>query len=531
MFEPIELYDATLRDGMGGGGMSLTAQEKLRVVHALDALGVHLIEAGFPASNPKERELFALLAEETFEVSEIVAFGMTRRRGVKAEKDEGLRVLAGCFAPVCTLVGKSSVLHVEKVVRVSREENLAMIADSVGFLVGEGKRVIFDAEHFFDGYELKPKYALETLQAAMAAGAERIVLCDTNGGSLPNQVRMIVSHTRRSLADISMGIHVHDDSGCGVANTLVAVEAGATQVQGTINGVGERTGNANLVTIVADLQLKMGYEILPPERLARLSETAHLLDELLNRPPNPAQPYVGKHAFAHKAGLHAAGVKADAATFEHVEPELVGNSRDLLVSELSGRGTVKEKAGELGIKLDAKAAGRTVQRLKELEHAGFQFEAADGSFELLLRREAGVHEPLLRLDSWRVTVEKSEDGRVETEATIKIFAPPGPEEKRYVSTAEGNGPVNALDKALREAIGELYPHLHDIELVNFKVRILDEAKGTDAVTRVLIDASDGERVWGAIGVSENIIAASWDALVDSLEVGVQVREPAPPAKK
>jgi 2-isopropylmalate synthase len=526
MFEHIELYDATLRDGMGGGGMSLTAEEKLRVVHALDALGVHLIEAGFPASNPKEQELFSLLAEESLEVSEIVAFGMTRRRGIKPDKDEGLRVLAGCFAPVCTLVGKSSTLHVEKVVRVSREENLAMIADSVAFLVEQGKRVLFDAEHFFDGYLLDPKYATETLHAAMAAGAERIVLCDTNGGSLPSQVHQIVCHVRRSLADISLGIHVHDDSGCAVANTLVAVQAGATQVQGTINGIGERTGNANLVTILADLQLKLGHEILAPERLARLTETAHLIDELLNRTPDPAQPYVGKHAFAHKAGLHAAGVRADSATFEHVDPKRVGNASELLVSELSGRGTVLEKAEELGVELDSDQATRIVERVKELEHGGFQFEAADGSFELLLRREAGTHEPLLRLDSWRVTVEKRKDGRVQTEATIKIFAPPGSKEKRYVSTAEGNGPVNALDKALRSAIGELYPHLRDIELVNFKVRILDEAKGTDAVTRVLIDASDGERVWGAIGVSENIIAASWDALVDSLEVGVQVREPA-----
>ncbi|HEX5309661.1 MAG TPA: citramalate synthase [Solirubrobacteraceae bacterium] len=527
LMSEIELYDATLRDGMGGGGMSLTAQEKLRVVHALDALGVHLIEAGFPASNPKERELFGLLEQEQLEASEIVAFGMTRRRGIEADEDEGLRVLADCFAPVCTLVGKSSTLHVEKVVRVSREENLAMIAESIGFLVREGKRVIFDAEHFFDGYQLDPKYSIETLHAAMAAGAERIVLCDTNGGSLPNQVRMIVSHARRSLADISIGIHVHDDSGCGVANTLVAVEAGATQVQGTINGIGERTGNANLVTIVADLQLKMGFEILPAERLARLTETAHLLDELLNRTPDPAQPYVGKHAFAHKAGLHAAGVRADSATFEHVEPKLVGNASELLVSELSGRGTVIEKAEEVGVELDGKQAENMVERVKQLEHEGFQFEAADGSFELLLRREAGTHEPLLRLDSWRVTVEKRKDGRVETEATIKIFAPPGSQEKRYVSTAEGNGPVNALDKALRSAIGELYPHLREIELVNFKVRILDEAKGTDAITRVLIDASDGERVWGAIGVSENIIAASWDALVDSLEVGVQAPGRAP----
>jgi 2-isopropylmalate synthase len=525
----IQLYDATLRDGMGGGGMSLTAQEKLRVVHALDALGVHLIEAGFPASNPKERELFGLLADESLQVAEIVAFGMTRRRGVKAEEDEGLRVLADCFAPVCTLVGKSSTLHVDKVVRVSREENLAMIAESVDFLVQQGKRVIFDAEHFFDGYELDPKYAIETLQAALAGGAERVVLCDTNGGSLPSQIGTIVSHVRRSLAEVTMGIHVHDDSGCGVANTLMAVEAGATQVQGTVNGIGERTGNANLITIIADLQLKMGYELLEPERLARLSETAHLLDELLNRTPDPAQPYVGKHAFAHKAGLHAAGVSADAATFEHVDPELVGNSRDLIVSELSGRATVAEKAAELGVELDKEASERALERLKQLEHEGFQFEAADGSFELLLRREAGLHEPLLRLDSWRVTVEKRRDGHVETEATIKVFAPPGPEEKRYVATAEGNGPVNALDRALRTAIGELYPHLHDVELVNFKVRILDEAKGTDAVTRVLIDASDGERVWGAIGVSENIIAASWDALVDSLEVGVQNREPTLPA--
>jgi len=527
MRQPIELYDATLRDGMGGGGMSLTAEEKLRVVHALDDLGVHLIEAGFPASNPKERELFSLLAEESLQVSDIVAFGMTRRRGAKAEKDAGLRALAGCFAPVCTLVGKSSTLHVEKVLRVSREENLAMISDSVEFLVGQGKRVIFDAEHYFDGYDRDPKYALHTLMAAVGAGAERVVLCDTNGGCLPNRTRMIVNHTRRSLADLVMGVHAHDDSGCGVANTLVAVESGVTQVQGTINGIGERTGNANLVTIIANLQLKMGYEPIAPERMARLTETARLLDELLNRPPDLSQPYVGKHAFAHKAGLHAAGVSADAATFEHVDPERVGNSRDLIVSELAGRATVAEKAAELGLELDKQGAERALERLKQLEHEGFQFEAADGSFELLLRREAGAHEPLLRLDCWKVTVEKRAKGGVKTEATIKVFAPPGPKEKRYVSTAQGNGPVNALDKALREAIGELYPHLREIELVNFKVRILDEAKGTDAVTRVLIDASDGERVWGAIGVSENIIAASWDALVDSLEVGVQEQRPAP----
>ncbi len=520
---PLELYDATLRDGMGGGGMSLTAEEKLRVVHALDALGVHLIEAGFPSSNPKELELFDLLASEALSVSEIVAFGMTRRRDTPADADEGLRVLAESFVPACTLVGKSSPLHVEKVVRVSPEENIAMIGESISFLVGQGKRVLFDAEHFFDGYSLDPSYALDTVRAAAAAGAERVVLCDTNGGSLHEQVWTAVKAVRTELPDVALGIHTHDDAGCAVANTLVAVRAGATQVQGTINGIGERTGNANLITIAADLQLKMGLDVLPPERLARLTETAHLVDELLNRTPDPSQPYVGKHAFAHKAGLHAAGVRADAATFEHIDPESVGNVRDVLVSELSGRGTVIEKAAEAGIELDDNAAARTVERVKRLEHGGFQFEAADGSFELLMRREAGIYEPLFRLESWRVIVEKRADGHVETEATIKIWAPPGPEERRYVSTAEGNGPVNALDNALRAAIGELHPHLHDIQLVNFKVRILDEAKGTGAVTRVLIDAADGERVWGSIGVSENVIAASWDALVDSLEVGVQPR--------
>jgi 2-isopropylmalate synthase len=537
----IQLYDATLRDGMGGGGLTLTAQEKLRVVHALDELGVQLIEAGFPASNPKERELFELLSRERLSSAEIVAFGMTRRRDVAAADDDGLRVLADCFAPVCTLVGKASVLHVEKVVRVSREENLQMIDSSVSFLVGRGKRVLLDAEHFFDGFQLDPGYALDCLRAALDAGAERLVLCDTNGGSLPPQIRTALAVVREALPGAALGIHCHDDSGCAVANTLTAVESGATQVQGTVNGIGERTGNANLITIIADLQLKMGAQLLPPERLARLTETAHFVDELLNRAPNPAQPYVGKHAFAHKAGLHAAGVRADSQTFEHVDPALVGNARDVLVSELSGKGTVIEKAaaanldlapapgaGGAGSEAGAGGAGadhatpdavaeRVAQRVKELEHEGFQFEAADGSFELLMRKEAGRYEPLFRLESWRVLVEKRADGKVATEATIKVWL--GGE--RYVRTAEGNGPVHALDAALRDAIGELHPHLRDIELVNFKVRILDETKGTGAVTRVLIDASDGHDVWGTIGVSENVIAASWDALVDSLEYGMQ----------
>ncbi|HEV3282575.1 MAG TPA: citramalate synthase [Solirubrobacteraceae bacterium] len=520
----IQLYDATLRDGMGGGGLTLTAEEKLRVVHALDELGVHMIEAGFPASNPKEQELFGLLAGEELGVAQIVAFGMTRRRDRAAEDDEGLRILAESFAPVCTLVGKASILHVEKVVRVSREENLSMIADSVAFLVGAGKRVLFDAEHFFDGLSLDAGYALDCLRAAAQAGAERVVLCDTNGGSLPREIRTAFAVVGEGLPGVALGIHTHDDSGCAVANTLTAVESGATQVQGTVNGIGERTGNANLMTIIADLQLKLGHQVLARERLARLTDTAHFVDELLNRSPDPSQPYVGKNAFAHKAGMHAAGVSADSRTFEHVDPAVVGNDRDVLISELSGRASVVEKARQAGLDADEQFAQRVLERVKDKEHEGFQFEAADGSFELLMRREAGEYEPLFRLESWRVMVEKRADGKVETEATIKIWL--GGE--RYVRTAEGNGPVNALDKALREAIGEIHPHLRDIDLVNFKVRILDETKGTGAVTRVLIDASDGHDVWGSIGVSENLIAASWDALVDSLEYGMQRgRRPSP----
>ncbi len=517
MNSTIQLYDATLRDGMGGGGMSLTAQEKLRVVERLDALGVDMIEAGFPSSNPKEAELFELLAGAPLEHAEIVAFGMTRRRDSAAQDDDGLKVLAASIAPIVTLVGKSSMLHVEKVVRVSADENLAMISESIAFLVGEGKRVLFDAEHFFDGWRADPGYAIETLRAAAEGGTERLVLCDTNGGSLPAQITAAVSAVREALPELAVGIHTHDDGGCAVANSLVAIEAGATQVQGTINGIGERTGNANLVTIIADLELKMGIEVLPEGRLARLTETAHFVDELLNRAPNPAQPYVGKNAFSHKAGMHAAGVSADSSTFEHIAPESVGNRSDVIVSELAGRATIADKGKTAGLELDDATSARIVERVKELEHLGYQFEAADGSFELLMRRESGQYEPLFRLESWRVTVEQQANGEVLSEATISILLG----EERYERTATGNGPVNALDSALRSAVTEVHPDVGKVELVNYKVRILDESHGTDAVTRVLIDATDGETVWGTIGVGENVIAASWQALVDSLEYGQQ----------
>ena len=513
----IELYDATLRDGMGGGGLSLTAEEKVRLVHRLDDLGVDLIEAGFPASNPKEAELFALLEHEPLVNATVAAFGMTRRRGIEATEDVGLNVLADCFAAVCTLVGKTWALHVDKVVRVSREENLAMIAESVAFLVAAGKRVIFDAEHAFDGYRADREYALACLRAAADAGAERLALCDTNGPSLPSQIALAVADIARELPDVALGIHCHNDGGCAVANSLMAVEAGATQVQGTINGIGERTGNANLITIIANLQLKLGHRVVSDEQLRHLSETAHFADELLNRQPDASQPYVGKNAFAHKAGLHAAGIRADATTFEHIDPELVGNTRELLISELSGKGTVSDKAERAGLELDGEATARVLERMKALEHDGYQFEAADGSFELLLRKESGEYKPLFTLESWRVIVEQRSDGRVETEATIKIWVG----DERTVRTAEGNGPVNALDAALRAAIVETHPHLGDVWLSNFKVRILDETKGSGATIRVLIEATDGAQTWGSIGVSENLIGASWAALVDSLEYAEQ----------
>jgi 2-isopropylmalate synthase len=513
----VELYDATLRDGMQGEGMSLTAQERVRVAHALDDLGIDLIEAGFPASNPKELELFGLLEREDFHTAEIVAFGMTRRRGVAAHEDEGLRTLAACSAPVCTLVGKTWGLHLEKVVRVSREENLAMIAESVAVLAAQGKRVIYDAEHFFDGFRDDPAYALACLRAAVKAGAERVVPCDTNGSSLPAHVAEAIGAAVAALGPERVGVHCHNDLELGVANTLAAVQAGATQVQGTMNGIGERTGNANLVSIIGALQLGMGLEVLPPERLQRLTQTAHYVDEVLNRAPDARQPFVGRNAFAHKGGLHIAGVRAEPRTFEIADPAVVGNRRELLVSELAGRSTVAEKAAAAGVPLDDAAATRVVDRVKELEYRGYQFEAADASFELLLRKEAGEYEPLFRLESWRTIVEQRADGRVACEATIKIWV--GGE--RHVRTAEGNGPVNALDVALRAVITEIHPHLADIELVNYKVRILDEHHGTGATTRVLLDASDGRTSWGTIGVAENVIAASWQALVESLEYAEQ----------
>ncbi len=516
--EQVKLYDTTLRDGMGGRGMSLSVGEKLKVVRALDGLGVQTIEAGFPSSNPKEMELFEQLAGLELEQATIAAFGMTRRRDRSAADDEALAVLVGSFAPVVCLVGKSWGLHLEKVIKVSAEENLAMIADSIGFCRERGKRAVFDAEHFFDGYRDDAAYALACVRAAADAGAENVTLCDTNGGSLPGFVAEATAAVVEALGGgTEVGIHTHDDAGCAVANSLAAVEAGARLVQGTVNGYGERCGNANLATILPALQLKLGFDVVAPERLEKLTSTSLYLDELCNMTPDPDQPYVGRNAFAHKAGMHAAGVEADASTFEHLDPAEVGNQRQILASELSGKATIRSQAEGAGLELDEAAATQAVEQLKQREHEGYHYEAAPASFELLLRREAGSYQPLFELESFKVLVEKRADGAVETEATIKVKV----DGKRYVRVAEGNGPVNALDSALRGAIADRYPHLAEIELTNYKVRILDESHGTGAVTRVLLDSADGEREWGTIGVSENIIEASWEALVDSLEYAFQ----------
>ncbi|CAB4877268.1 MAG: citramalate synthase [Actinobacteria bacterium] len=514
----VELYDTTLRDGMQGEGLSLSAEEKLRVAQRLDELGVGFVEAGFPSSNPKEIELFDLLRKNPLSHSAVAAFGMTRRRGTEPGDDPSLRVVADSGAPVATIVGKTWSLHLEKVVKVDRSENLAMIEDSLAFLATGGQRVIYDAEHFFDGWADDRDYALECVRAAVRGGAETVVLCDTNGATLPTQVAEAVAAVCAEVAgQVKVGIHCHNDLECGVANSLAAVEAGAAHVQGTINGIGERCGNANLVSVAANLELKMGIRCLPAGHVTSLTRVSHFVDEICNRVPNPAQAYVGRSAFAHKGGMHVAGVMEDAKTFEHVDPEAVGNHRELLVGELSGKGTIQARAELMGLKLDDETAGRLVETVKEHEHAGYHYEAADASLELMIRKETGGFEPLFELESWRVIVEKLANGGVKTEATVKVLV----NGERQVSTAEGNGPVNALDTALRAAVGQVHPELERIDLVNFKVRILNENRGTDAVTRVLLDATDGENVWGTTGVSPNVIEASWEALVDSLEYGMQ----------
>jgi len=528
--ERIEIYDTTLRDGSQLEGISLTVEDKLRIAEQLDWLGVHFIEAGWPGANPKDDELFRRAPSDLELVtSRLVAFGSTRHAKGKVDSDETLANLVASGAPIACIVGKSWDYHVTEALQTTLDEGVAMVADSIAYLESRGMEVFFDAEHFFDGYKGNPEFALRVLEAAATSGATRLVLCDTNGGSLPFEVERIVREVVDYFGgDVGVGVHLHDDAGTGVANAIAGVLGGAIQVQGTINGYGERTGNCNLTTIIPNLTLKMGIKTIPPESIERLTAVAHHVAELVNMPLNPQAAYVGHSAFAHKAGLHASAIAKRPDAYEHIPPDTVGNGTRFVVSELAGRSTLGLKAKELGLDLDAPQLNAVVETLKRLEHEGYHFEVADGSLELLMRRATGWDQTWFRVESFRViTDDVSSTGpsggessgaqaTVNTEATVKVHV--GGD--RIVATAEGNGPVNALDQALRRALNGKFPALASVHLTDFKVRVLNTGSGTGAVVRVLIDSSDGDATWTTIGVNENIIEASWQALIDSIVFGL-----------
>ncbi|MDQ6616713.1 MAG: citramalate synthase [Actinomycetota bacterium] len=517
--EAVDIYDTTLRDGSQQEGLSLTVDDKLRVAEQLDHLGVQFIEGGWPGANPKDEEFFrrAAAGDLHLHTATLVAFGSTRKAHTPADRDPVLQNLLDAKTSTVCLVAKSAEWHVTETLRTTLTEAIDMVADSVAYLRGHGRRVFLDAEHFFDGYRANRGFSLDILRAAEAAGAEVAVLCDTNGGTLPGEAERIVGAVRDLLGTgIKLGCHFHNDAGCAVANSLVAVRQGCTQVQGCINGYGERTGNADLCATVPNLTLKMGVRTIGQDRLERITPVAHHIAELVNIAPDAHQPYVGASAFAHKAGLHTSAIARAPQAYEHVPPDAVGNGTRFVVSEMSGRSTVQLKARQLGLALDGAGLTEVLDNLKELEHRGYHFEVADGSLELLMRAATGWKQTFFRLESFRVITEQREDGAFVTEATIKVYV----SDERMLATAEGNGPVNALDAALRKAIGSKYPELTQLHLTDYKVRVLDTARGTGAVTRVLIDSTDGEETWTTIGVSENIIQASWEALRDSLVFGL-----------
>ena len=514
--DAVDIYDTTLRDGSQQEGLSLTVDDKLRVAEQLDHLGVAYIEGGWPGANPKDEAFFRLAPTELrLHTATLVAFGSTRRPGVAAAEDETLRHLVAAGTEAVCIVAKAWDYHVTEALRTDLDEAVRMAGESVAHLVGHGLRVFFDAEHFFDGYRRNPEFSMRVIRAAEEAGAETLVLCDTNGGTLPDEVdRVLREVVPATHAEI--GVHFHNDGGCGVANALTAVRLGATQVQGCVNGYGERTGNADLCAAIPNLSLKMGVRTIPADRMERLTPVAHHIAELVNLAPDPKQPYVGQSAFAHKAGLHTSAIVRAPDAYEHLPPDSVGNGTRFVVSELSGRSTLQLKAAELGLDIDGPALSDVLERLKHLEHEGFHFEVADGSLELLMRGAGGWEQPFFTLESFRVSVEQRVSGESVTEATVKLHV----DGERIIRTAEGNGPVNALDAALRDAIGSRHPALAGVHLTDYKVRVLDTGHGTAAVTRVLLDSTDGERTWSTIGVSENIIDASWQALSDSLVFGL-----------
>ena len=515
------VYDTTLRDGAQQEGLALSVSDKMAIAGYLDELGVGFIEGGWPGAIPRDTEFFARAARDLrLRNAVLAAFGATRRPNVAVDSDPQVRALLDSQAPVVTLVAKSHARHVESALRTTLDENLAMVRDTVRFLTAEGRRVMLDAEHFFDGYRDDPRYALEVVRAAAEQGAEVVTLCDTNGGMLPPQIADAV-HEVLEASGARLGIHCHNDTGCAVANSLAAVEAGVTHVQGTLNGYGERTGNADLVTVVANLVLKLDRPVLDPARLQEATRIAHAVSELTNVVPYSRQPYVGASAFAHKAGLHASAIRVDPDLYQHADPKAVGNDMRMLVSDMAGRASIELKGRELGFDLsaDPEVVSRVTARVKELEAEGYTFEAADASFELLLAEEVeGARPAYVDVESWRVITETPllVDAEAVSEATVKLRAAG----VRYVVTGEGNGPVNALDHALRSALAPAYPELAKLELIDYKVRILDQGHGTDAITRVLIETSDGESSWVTVGVGHNVIEASWGALVDGVTYGL-----------
>jgi len=512
LMERLLIYDTTLRDGAQTEGIWFSLEDKIAIALKLDELGIDYIEGGFPGSNPKDAEFFKAIRSRTLRHARIAAFGMTRRSGSKAASDPGIKALIESGAPVITIVGKSWDLHVREVLKTSRAENITMISETIKFLKSKKKTVFFDAEHFFDGYIGNPTFALETLKAAEAAGADQIILCDTNGGRLPEEIAKI---TKIALASVSVpvGIHAHNDSDLAVANTIAAVEAGALQVQGTLNGYGERCGNARLSSVMAVLALKMKRKFAAAENLRKLTEISRFVDEVANLNPEGTKAFVGPSAFAHKGGMHVDAVRKNPRTYEHIKPEVVGNERRILVSELSGASNVLAKTLKYNIAHDRTTMRKIVNEVARLENEGYQFEAAEASFDLLVRKILGRHKRFFNLKGFRVMVEKDREGNPVTEATIKVEV----EGKEEHTAAEGDGPVNALDNALRKALEKFYPSLRDVHLVDYKVRIVNPRAGTAAKVRVVIQSRDREEFWATVGVSENIIEASWLALVDSVE--------------
>lgn len=508
----VKIYDTTLRDGSQGEGISFSVTDKARIAEKLDELGVHYIEGGWPGSNPKDIEFFEMLKKKKFKNAKISAFGSTRRKGVTAHEDENIKKLLEAETPVVAVFGKTWLLHVHDVIHATQEENLKMISDTIKYLKSKGREVVYDAEHFFDGFKDNEEYALKTLESAIEADC--ICLCDTNGGTLPHEMRNIIEVVKSKFNN-QIGIHVHNDSGMAVANSIIAVEMGVEQVQGTINGYGERAGNADLCSIIPNIKIKLGIPCVTDEQLAKLVDISRFVDELANLRHNPKLPYVGNSAFAHKGGMHVDAVQKVSRSFEHIKPELVGNKRRVLVSELSGKTTIQMKAAEFGIDLtkDTPHVKEILKSIKQLEHEGYEFEAAEASFELIIKKALKRHKSFFKLEGFRTIVEKTENNKMITEATIKVSVG----DKVVHTAAEGDGPVNALDSALRKALQQFYPVISKIRLVDYKVRVLNPKEATAAKVRVLIESSDGKEIWGTVGVSENIIEASWLALVDSVE--------------